>query len=215
MANLIYVLFLCFILPLVMLNFLLDARARMIVGFLMVGMFCCLLASEINGLLYNVFPFGLIYLTTNLTPLVEEILKAIPVLFFAIVVSDNREKILGVAMSVGIGFAILENAYIMSENIDSVTISWAVVRGIGAGLMHGICSMSVGIGASFAKNKRILFIPGTAALLFTAVIYHGCYNLLIQSKYRYAGIIMPILTYIPILMFYYKQLKLTRRKHYE
>ena len=200
MASLIYILFICFVLPLILLVFLLDVRSRLIVGFMLVGMFCCLFAAEVNGFISKTVILDQIYLTTNLTPLVEEILKAIPVLFFAMIVSDDREKILGVAMAVGIGFAILENAYIMSENVDSVSIPWAVVRGIGAGLMHGICTMEVGLGASFVKQKRILFIPGTLALLFTAVIYHGCYNMLIQSEYRYVGIVIPILTYIPLMI---------------
>ena len=207
MASLIYILFICFVLPLTMLMFLLDVRSRLIVGFMLVGMFCCLFASEINGVLNNTLLFDPIYLTTNLTPLVEEIIKAIPVLFFAILVSDDREKVLGVAMAVGIGFAVLENAFIMSENVDMVTIPWAVIRGVGAGLMHGICTMSVGLGASFAKQKRILFIPGTLALLFMAVIYHGCYNLLIQSEYRYVGIVMPALTYLPLAIVIYRNLK--------
>lgn len=203
----IYILFICFMIPLLMLMFLLDVRSRLIVGFMMVGMFCCLFASEINGVLINSSEFSSVYLTTNLTPLVEEILKAIPVLFFAIFVSDDREKVLGMAMAVGIGFAVLENAFIMSENQMVASIPWAVIRGIGAGLMHGICTMSVGLGASFAKQKRILFIPGTVALLFTAVIYHGCYNLLIQSEYRYVGIVMPVITYIPLTILIYRYMK--------
>ena len=207
MASLIYILFLGFFLPLVMLMFLLDVRSRLIVGFMLVGMFCCLLASEVNGILNNMSAFDMGYLTTNLTPLVEELIKAIPVLFFALFVSDDREKILGMAMAVGIGFAVLENAHILAENVEMVSIPWAVIRGIGAGLMHGICTMGVGLGASFAKQKRILFIPGTIALLFTAVIYHGCYNLLIQSEYRYIGIVMPVLTYIPLVILIIRHVK--------
>ena len=210
MASMIYILFLCITLPLVMLMFLLDVRSRLIVGFMLVGMYCCLLASEVNGVISNTGKFEMTYLTTNLTPLVEEIIKAIPVLFFALFVSDDREKILGVAMAVGIGFAILENAHIMTENIEMVSIAWAVIRGVGAGLMHGVCTMSVGLGASFVKQKRILFLPGTIALLFTAVIYHGCYNLLIQSVYRYIGIVMPIVTYIPLLILILRHIKKTK-----
>ena len=183
-----------------MLMFLLDNRSRLVVGFVMIGMFFCLFASEVNGMIVNTGIFDMTYITTNLTPAVEELMKAFPILFFAAIVSDDRKTLLSISMAVGIGFAILENAYIMVKSIETVTISWAVVRGIGAGLMHGLCTMGVGLGASFVRKKRMLFVPGTFALLIMAEIYHGCYNLLVQSRYRYAGILLPGVTYAVILL---------------
>ncbi len=200
MAPLIYILFICIVIPLVMLMFLLNARSRLVVGFMMIGMFFCLFASEVNGILVNTGLFDMGYVTTNLTPAVEELLKALPVLFFAFAISDDRRMLLSISMAVGIGFAILENAYIMVSNIDTVSISWAIVRGIGAGLMHGVCTMGIGLGASFVRKKRMLFVPGIAGLLILAEIYHGCYNLLVQSQYRYTGILLPVVTYLTILI---------------
>ena len=45
------------------------------------------------------------YLTVP--PVTEELLKALPVLVFAVFFSDDRKDILPAAMSVGIGFSIL------------------------------------------------------------------------------------------------------------
>ena len=209
MASLIYILFVCIAIPLIMLLVLLEGRARLVVGFMLIGMFMCLFASELNGLVLGTGLASMQYITTNITPAIEEILKALPVLFFAFVISDERGKLLPIGMAVGIGFAILENAYIMVDSIETVTIPWAVVRGIGAGLMHGICTMSIGLGASFVRKKRILFVSGSLGLIVLAEIYHGTYNMLVQSQYRYAGILLPILTYLPLLWFLFKNKKTT------
>ena len=34
-----------------------------------------------------------------------------------------------------------------------------------------------------------------------AITYHGVYNVLVQSEYRMAGILLPIVTYIPIVIY--------------
>ena len=76
----------------------------------------------------------------------------------------------------------------------------AVIRAFGAGLMHGMCTLLVGVGISFVKKKSKLFAVGTFGLLSTAIVYHGIYNILIQSEYSIAGALLPIATYIPFLV---------------
>ena len=83
----------------------------------------------------------------------------------------------------------------------------ALVRGFGSGLVHGICTVMVGWGISYIKKRRKLFYCGTFALLSTAIIYHATYNLLVQSKYQYIGVLLPILTYIPLLLIVRPKLK--------
>ena len=47
-------------------------------------------------------------------------------------------------------------------------------------------------------------MSGTCAahqrLLSTAIIYHGIYNILVQSEYSVVGALLPIATYIPFLI---------------
>ena len=66
--------------------------------------------------------------------------------------------------------------------------------------MHGMCTLLVGVGISFVKKKSKLFAVGTFALLSIAIVYHGIYNILIQSKYSVIGALLPIATYIPFLV---------------
>ncbi|MBR2087229.1 MAG: PrsW family intramembrane metalloprotease, partial [Oscillospiraceae bacterium] len=55
-------------------------------------------------------------------------------------------------------------------------------------------------GISYIRKRRKLFLCGTFALLSTAIIYHATYNLLVQSSFQYAGILLPIATYVPVLL---------------
>ena len=83
----------------------------------------------------------------------------------------------------------------------------AIIRAFGAGLMHGMCTLLVGVGISFVKKKSKIFVTGTFALLSTAITYHGIYNMLVQSEYRTAGFLLPISTYIPFMVWRIKKKK--------
>ena len=144
--------------------------------------------------------FDMPYVTTTVTPATEEIIKAIPVLVYVFVISDNREKLLSSSFALGIGFALFENTYILINSVETVSIEWAFVRGFATALMHGICTAAVGFGMSFVKKKKKLFYCGTFALLMLAIIYHGIFNMLVQSSnLKYFGFVLPLATYIPIV----------------
>ena len=81
----------------------------------------------------------------------------------------------------------------------------AIVRAFGAGLMHGMCTLLVGVGISFVRKKSKLFVVGTFALLSTAITYHGIYNMLVQSDYQTIGYLLPITTYIPFVVWRIKK----------
>lgn len=76
----------------------------------------------------------------------------------------------------------------------------AVIRAFGAGLMHGMCTLLVGVGISYVKVRRKLFAVGSFALLSAAITYHGIYNMLIQSDLDIIGALLPIATYIPFFI---------------
>lgn len=102
-------------------------------------------------------------------------------------------------MAIGIGFAVLENAYYLL-NDPGLGMLGAMIRAFGAGLMHGMCTLLVGVGISFVKKKRKLFFVGTFGLLSTAIVYHGIYNILIQSRFDVIGALLPIATYTPFFI---------------
>ena len=145
-------------------------------------------------------------ITIIVTPITEELLKTVPVLVFATAMCPKKETLFTASMAVGIGFAVLENAYYLL-NDASFNMLDAVVRAFGAGLMHGMCTLLVGVGISFVNKRRKIFVVGTFALLSTAITYHGIYNMLVQSSYEIAGFLLPLSTYIPFVMWRIKSLR--------
>ena len=198
MDHIIYALFVAISIPILLMALLVDKKSRLPIVFILIGIFVSAFASEVNGLLVKLLPMDMYSVTIIVNPVTEELLKMLPILYYALVISDKKEKLFTASMAIGIGFAILENAYYLLTYPDFSLLS-AVIRAFGAGLMHGMCTLLVGVGISFVKKKRKLFAVGTFGFLSTAIVYHGIYNILIQSKFSIAGALLPIITYLPFL----------------
>ena len=199
MDNIIYILFVSISVPIMLMALLVEKKSRFAITFILVGIFVSVFSSEVNGLLEKMLPMDVYSVTVIVTPVTEELFKMLPVLYYAVFISDKKEKLFTASMAIGIGFAILENAYYLL-NYSDFTMLNAVIRAFGAGLMHGMCTLLVGVGISFVKKKRKLFAVGTFGLLSTAIVYHGIYNILIQSEYSIVGALLPIATYIPFFI---------------
>ena len=206
MDSLIYILFVAIFIPILLMACLVEKKARQPMIFFLIGIFLSVFASEINAYLRSILSMSTFEITIIVTPISEELLKALPILFFATVFCLKKEALFTASMAVGIGFAVLENAYYLLTS-NSFNMFDAIVRAFGAGLMHGMCTLLVGVGISFVKKKRKLFVVGTFALLSTAITYHGIYNMLVQSDFRVIGYLLPITTYIPFVVWRIKKIK--------
>ena len=207
MDNLVYILFICIVAPLILMTLILRKRSRLLVCYMLIGIFMSLFVSELNTILLGLFGSDVLYVTTTITPISEEIVKALPILFYAVFFSDDRDVVLPIAFAAGVGFAMFENMVILVQNVENVTVGWAVIRGFATALMHAVCTVMVGYGICFVKKRRKLFRCGTFALLSLAMIYHGIFNMLVQSDYEYFGFFLPAVTYIPILILHYRHYK--------
>ena len=206
MDNLIYILFVAIFVPILLMTCLVEKKARHPLIFVLIGIFVSVFASEINGVMVDLLPLSTFEVTIIVTPISEEILKALPILFFATLLSPKKEAVFTAAMAIGIGFAVLENAFYMLNDASFNMID-AIVRAFGAGLMHGMCTLLVGVGILFVKKKRKLFVVGTFAMLSTAITYHGIYNMLVQSDYQIIGYLLPIATYIPFMVWRIRKIR--------
>ena len=191
----VYIIMICMVVPLLLLMTMLNKQSRLLLGFVLGGMVLAVCAYEINTLTCNLFQISGSELSIQAAPIIEETLKALPILFYAVIVSDERKSILQLSMAVGIGFALLENAFLLITYADQVDIVWAIVRGVSTSLSHGICTMIVGCGIIFVRKQKKLFYTGTFALLATAMTLHATFNLLIQSQYDYIALALPIILY--------------------
>lgn len=201
MEGMIYILYICMFVPLLLSLPLIQKASRSIMIFILIGISSALFISEVNGIMLRLLGYNSLYVTTTVTPATEEIIKAIPILIYAFIITDNRDKLLTASFALGIGFALFENTYILVTSIDNVTIGWAIVRGFSTALMHGICTAAVGYGMSFVKKKKKLFYCGTISLLMLAVTYHGIFNMFVQSEnLKNFGFLLPLATYIPVVI---------------
>ena len=203
-----YILFLCTAVPMLLMLVPIEKGSRKVVFFMLVGMFCCLFVSELNGLLLKLTDSDLLYFTTNITPITEEIIKAVPILLYAILFTDNRKNIITASFSVGVGFALLENLMIMTQNFKTVDLFFAIVRGFSSGLMHSICTIIIGFFIVFINKRRKTFIAGTISALNFAMVYHSVFNMLVQANSLAANIIgflLPISSYAVLNIFFLKK----------
>ena len=197
--NVIYILYVSIFVPILLMALLVEKKARFPISFMLIGIFVSLFASEVNSLLANSLSMDRYSVTVIVTPVSEEILKMLPLLGYALMISDKKEKLFTASMAIGVGFAVLENAHslLTAPRFDMLD---GVIRAFGSGLMHGMCTLLVGVGICFVKKKSKLFAVGTFGLLSTAIVYHGIYNMLIQSDYSIVGALLPIATYIPFFI---------------
>lgn len=200
MGNLNLILFISFAAPLLVTLFVCKDKARTLLMFLFMGMVICLFCGEFSGAIMNLLPFDYKYYTSNFTPLFEEIFKAIPILVYVFLYKPKKRTILECSVLVGVGFAVLENAFILGRMASAVSITDALIRGFGAGMMHCLTTFMVGYGMTFVHIKRKLFYTGTTALLAVATVYHSVYNTLVQSDHQLVGFLLPVLTFVPIMI---------------
>ena len=199
MGNLNLILFVCLAIPMSMMIWIFRGHSRSVCAFLLVGMFMCVFSGEINGLLLQQGGLDTQDIAVNMAPMVEELAKALPILFIAFLLKPTGQKLAEFSLAVGVGFATLENVSVLI-NAGAVSFSYAILRALGAGMMHGICTLIIGIAMAGVIGHKIVFVSGTLSTLSAAVIYHSIYNMLITSRYMVVGAVLPIVTFAVIVV---------------
>lgn len=194
------IMFICLIIPLSMMLFVFKKESRTLLIFLLLGIITCLVSGICDEYVFQSYNMDRYYLTVNITPMIEEILKAIPILLYAFIRKPKTNKLLECSIALGIGFATLENFCIMYASGENISILFAIFRGAGTGLMHGISTLMVGFALSYASKNKLIILPGTVAALSCAIIFHSIYNILVQSNFSLIGIILPLVCYIPLII---------------
>ena len=192
-------LFVSILLPLAAILFIIRGEARTVVIFLLLGLAAELLSAFLGYYILR-FEGDSLFFTVNISPAVEEILKGIPILILVFKIRPEKQIIFEAGIAVGIGFAILENAYFIAADAYDTSLEIAFLRGIGTGMMHAVCTLAVSYGMSFIYKKRWFFVPGTFLFLFMAMVYHSVFNALVQSRFQIIGLCLPAATFIPLIV---------------
>lgn len=188
-------LFVCIAAPLCVALLFLKGGARRFCGFLAAGMGVCLLAAFVNGLLVSVLKLPVDDAAVFVTPISEELLKLLPLLFYFLIFEPSDNDLFTAAVLIGIGFATFENCCFLAANAAE-SASVILVRGLAVGVMHTICALASGYGLVLLKRFRMTVGVGTLGVFAAEVTYHAVYNLLVSvpGTPRAAGYFLPLAT---------------------
>ncbi len=186
--------YVCLVAPILISIFCARGKGRLMMVFVFGGMTVCLLSSYISTFLAAVY--GLDYVTASITvsPIVEEVMKLLPLLFYLLVFEPRKEEIPGCVIMIVSGFATFENVCYLTQNGTSRFFD-LLIRGFGTGAMHIICGVIIFTGITSLWDRLWLRTAGTVALLAVTVTYHGIYNMLVLQP----GTISVIGCLIPLL----------------
>jgi len=198
--------FVCLAAPLVIALFLIRGEIRRFIGFFIIGLLSCLLSGYVSSFIVAAAKSWYYSMTAaesmiRLTPVCEEIMKAMSVFFYVAVLRPKRTNIITVALAVGLGFATLENSsYILQNGASEFFV--ALVRGFASGAMHAVCAAILGYGLVLVHNRERIAFTGAFAALCAATTFHGIYNLLVSAEgfWLAAGYALPTLAAAAVMM---------------
>ena len=156
-----------------------------------------MLSAYLNSFFAGAYNADFINATTQIAPVVEEIMKLLPLLFYLLVFEPKADRINLAVLIVATSFATFENICYLIEN-GAAQLSFILIRGFGTGAMHIVCGAIVGYGLIFVWQRSWLKIAGTIGLLGAAITYHAIFNLFIAygARVQYIAYALPIFTMI-------------------
>lgn len=187
--------FVCLAAPLAVAALCLGRRHLRLFLFIFAGMAACLLSAYINTFLTALYRADDLHAVTEITPVVEELMKFFPLLFYLLVFEPEQDSIRLAILTVAAGFATFENICYLIEN-GAEDLVFLLVRGFGTGAMHIVCGAIMSSGLVYVWRRAWLEIAGTCALLGAAITFHAIYNLLVAygGALVYLAYILPVLT---------------------
>ena len=186
--------FLCMVSPLLIAALCMGKRQIRFFFFCFAGMGACLLSAYINTFFAALYGADALAAAVEIAPVVEEVMKLLPLLFYLLVFEPKPEKIKTAAVITALSFATFENVCYLIQN-GAGHFSFIFFRGFGTGAIHVICGAIVGGGLAYAWQRTWLKIAGTCGLLGAAITFHAIYNLLIAhgGTAQYIAYALPVL----------------------
>ena len=144
--------FICMVSPLLVAALCMGRRQLRFFLFCIAGMGVCLLSAYINTFLAAVCQADALAATAEIAPVVEEMMKLLPLVFYLLVFEPEGDKIKAAAITVALAFATFENVYYLIQN-GADRFSFIFFRGFGTGAMHVLCGLIVGGGLAYADTQ--------------------------------------------------------------
>jgi RsiW-degrading membrane proteinase PrsW (M82 family) len=158
------------------------------------GMIVCILSAYISGFVHVLSGFSTEDTSIFLSPIIEECMKLLSMLFYVYVFNPSGEEIQLCAVGIGAGFATFENScFILLSGAPQFT--YVMVRGAAVGVMHVVTLVALAKGMQLLKAYKAFSLAGIVGVWSLSVTVHGLYNLLVSKPgiSSYIGYVMPII----------------------
>ena len=172
--------FLCMVSPLLVAALCMGRRQLRFFLFCIAGMGVCLLSAYINTFLAAVCQADALAATAEIAPVVEEMMKLLPLVFYLLVFEPEGDKIKAAAITLSLSFATFENVCYLTEN-GAGSFVFLLIRGMSAGALHLVCGILTGLALAYVFRHPWLTCTGTVGILGVCMVLHGIYNLLITA----------------------------------
>ena len=185
----------CIAAPLFITMLCVGRKYRAAFVFCFAGMLVCLLSAYLNTFFTIIYQADTMNAATQIAPVVEEIMKLLPLLFFLIVFEPDLQRFRLAAMLVAASFATFENICYLAEN-GAGQMLFLLIRGFGTGAMHVVCGSAYSEGLRFVWHDRLLRSVCIPGILCVTIIYHAIYNLLVSAggSVQVIGYCVPLFT---------------------
>ena len=196
---------LCIAVPLVVSLLFVRGEVQRYLSAFLLGMGVCLIAAYISGFFNLVMGMGENDTAIFISPMVEELMKLMPLLFFLILFQPEDRTLTMLAVATGAGFATFENCcYILTSGAERLT--YILIRGLAVGVMHIVSVLSLSIWLIIAKRLRVFSFPAVLGGLSLSMTFHAIYNLLVSEPglSSYIGYLLPLITALALTFLYRK-----------
>jgi RsiW-degrading membrane proteinase PrsW (M82 family) len=170
-----------------------DKSSKYLMGFFCYGIFSVVFAFILNQWFSN-YPGQINRVSSDIAPIVEETVKALPLLLFFRKSNFNDNLIIYCAMACGIGFSIHETLFYFTSFVSLpglFSLFPLIVRTTTTSLMHGMSTAIIGFGVKITKDKEIIKLPMILGLIAISATIHSLYNILIGTRLAIFALLMP------------------------
>lgn len=199
--------YICLAAPLLLAVICMRKEARRSLSFILSGMTSCLLSAYVSTFLAGVSNSDLAAASYEISPVVEEIMKLLPLLFYLLVFEPEEKTVISGALMISVGFATFENVCFLTSYGTSEFFR-LVIRGFGTGAMHVVSGMVIATGLFFLWDQKRLRLVGVFALLCFVTTFHAIFNIFVNQSGAifWIGALIPLVTVLSYLIFFRKKI---------
>lgn len=208
--------FICIAIPLLLSLIFIQGEARKYTFFVCIGMGMCTLSAYVSSFFMNYYSVDAVAAAVEITPVCEEVMKILPLLFYILIFEPEREMIPRVAIAIAVGFATFENVCYLTEN-GAADFNIVLVRGLSSGALHILCGILIGFGIAYIFRQKTLAVTGTIGLLGASSVFHALFNLFVSSEgmWKWMGYLFPSVMILVLAAAWHLMMRLNRYHNVE